>query len=145
MCRPTVAAWAISSEGVPDPGQARRRGHRRALAGGEVLRRAVNLTDDESAPTGAWRAIGGFEERSSLRAWLYKIATNICLSAIERRGRRVHPVDHGPRTDPAGGPGEPPPAESTWIEPFPDAALGLEEGFASPEATYEQREAVVLV
>lgn len=90
----------------------------------------------------AWRAIGNFEARSSLRAWLYKIATNTCLSAIERRGRRVHPVDHRPRTDPTAGPGEPPLAESTWIEPFPDEALGVEDGLASPEAMYEQREAV---
>lgn len=90
----------------------------------------------------AWRAIGRFERRGSLRAWLYKIATNTCLSAIERRGRRAHPVDYGPRTDPTAGPGESPLVESTWIEPFPDDALGLEGGFASPEATYEQREAV---
>jgi RNA polymerase sigma-70 factor (ECF subfamily) len=90
----------------------------------------------------AWRAIGQFEGRSSLRAWLYKIATNTCLSAIERRGRRAHPVDHGPRTDPTAGPGEPPLAESTWIEPFPDEALGVEAGLASPEASYERREAV---
>ena len=48
----------------------------------------------------AWRGIGGFERRSSLRAWLYTVATNACLKALERRPRRALPVDYGPAADP---------------------------------------------
>ena len=44
----------------------------------------------------AWRALGGFEGRASLRAWLYRIATNACLNAIEKRRRTALPVDDGP-------------------------------------------------
>ncbi len=52
----------------------------------------------------AWRALPQFEGRSSLRSWLYKIATNACLRAIERRSRRVLPVDYGPRPTPTTPP-----------------------------------------
>lgn len=91
----------------------------------------------------AWKALERFEGRSSLRSWLYKIATNVSLTAIERRPKRVVPVDYGPPTDPHDGPGEPV-VESVWIEPYPDENLGLEDGLAGPEARYEQREAVEL-
>ena len=91
----------------------------------------------------AWRGVARFEGRSSLRSWLYTIATNTSLSAIERRGKRVLPVDHGPRSVPEDGPGEPL-VESVWIEPYPDGELGVEDGLAAPEARYERREAVEL-
>jgi len=91
----------------------------------------------------AWRGLSGFEGRSSLRSWLYTIATNACLSQIARRPKRVLPIDYGPATDPHLGPGEPL-VESIWMEPYPDEKLGLEDGFAGPEARYEQRESVEL-
>jgi RNA polymerase sigma-70 factor, ECF subfamily len=91
----------------------------------------------------AWRGLPRFEGRSSVRSWLYKIATNSCLTAIERRPKRVLPVDYGPAADPHRGPGEPA-VESVWLEPYPDEELGLQDGFAAPEARYEQREAVEL-
>jgi RNA polymerase sigma-70 factor, ECF subfamily len=86
----------------------------------------------------AWRGLPAFAGRSSLRAWLYRIATNACLDLIARRGRRVLPVDYGPPTDPAHGNGEPL-LESVWLEPYPDGELA-----DTPDARYEQREAVEL-
>src|SRR4051794_25382413 len=91
----------------------------------------------------AWRAMGRFEGRSSLRSWLYTIATNTCLNHIARRPKRVLPVDYGPSTDPHDGPGEPL-VESVWIEPYPDEQIALGDGLAAPEARYEQREGVEL-
>ena len=91
----------------------------------------------------AWRGLEKFEGRSSLRSWLYKIATNACLDAIGRRSKeRVLPVDF-PSADPHAGSGEPL-VESTWVEPYPDQAMGMEDGFAAPEAGYERRESVEL-
>src|SRR5205085_9350691 len=73
----------------------------------------------------AWRGLARFEGRSSLRAWLYAIATNACLKVIERRPRRVLPLDYGGPGDPADGPGRPL-IESMWIDPYPDREVGLE-------------------
>jgi RNA polymerase sigma-70 factor (ECF subfamily) len=89
----------------------------------------------------AWRAMPRFEGRSSLRTWLYTIATNSCLRLIERRPRRVLPIDYGAPADPHGEPAAPL-IESVWIEPYPDASVG--DGRAAPEARYEQRESVEL-
>ena len=65
------------------------------------------------------------------------------VDAISKRPKRALPVDYGPAADPHGGPGEPV-VESVWVEPYPDEQLGVEDGFAAPEARYEQREAVEL-
>jgi len=91
----------------------------------------------------AWRAIGGFEGRSSLRSWLYTIATNTSLNLIARRPRRVLPIDYGPAADPHDGPGMPL-TEAVWVEPYPDEQVGLEDVYAAPEARYELRESVEL-
>jgi RNA polymerase sigma factor (sigma-70 family) len=91
----------------------------------------------------AWKALGRFEERASLRSWLYTIATNTCLTQIGKRPKRVLPVDFGPATDPHAGPGEPL-VESVWVEPYPDEELGLQDGLAGPDARYEQRESIEL-
>jgi RNA polymerase sigma-70 factor (ECF subfamily) len=91
----------------------------------------------------AWRALPRFEGRSSLRSWLYRIATNTSLDVIARRRKRVLPVDYGPASDPHDEFGEPL-VESVWVEPYPDEQLGVEEGLAAPEARYELRESVEL-
>ena len=90
----------------------------------------------------AWRGLGQYEERASLRTWLYRIATNRCLNALRASERR-------PRTAPAGPDfltveptrrGEP-----LWLEPYPDTLLeGLPDVAAGPEARYEAKEAVAL-
>jgi RNA polymerase sigma-70 factor (ECF subfamily) len=74
----------------------------------------------------AWRSFDGFEGRSSVRTWLYRIATNVCLTAIERRSRRPLPSGLGaPEEDPeaalVAGP------EVPWLQPFPDALLAGEQ------------------
>ena len=90
-----------------------------------------------------WRGLPRFEGGRRLRPWLYKIATYVCLDAIARRPRRVLPMDERGPTDPANDADEEP-VVSLWLEPYPDERLGLEGGYASPEARYEQREAVEL-
>jgi RNA polymerase sigma-70 factor, ECF subfamily len=91
----------------------------------------------------AWRGLGEFEGRSSVRTWLYAITTNACLALIERRAKRMLPVDYGPPADPHDA-SEVPLVESVWVEPYPDEALGVEDGLAGPEASYERRESVEL-
>jgi RNA polymerase sigma-70 factor (TIGR02960 family) len=84
----------------------------------------------------AWRGLGGFEERASLRAWLYRIATNRCLNALRDRGRRPVVEDTLMAPPPTRN------AEPSWLEPYPDSAIpDLAPG---PEARYEQREATQL-
>jgi RNA polymerase sigma-70 factor (ECF subfamily) len=88
-----------------------------------------------------WRGVDRFEGRSSLRTWLYSVATNVCLREIERRGRRLVPVDLGPAGDPADGLA-PPLTETVWLGPLPEAGITWESTPA--DAVYEQREAVEL-
>jgi RNA polymerase sigma-70 factor, ECF subfamily len=87
----------------------------------------------------AWRGLARFEGRSSLRSWLYRIATNACLRAIERRPQRVLPIDYGPPGDPHDGLATPL-SESVWVEPYADE----EDGPAAPAARYERRESIEL-
>ena len=91
----------------------------------------------------AWKGIDRFEARSSPRAWLYKVATNVCLDLIARRKRRLLPEEHAPKADPHLPPGEPV-AEQVWIEPYPDEALEIPDAYASPDASYEERESLEL-
>ena len=90
----------------------------------------------------AWRGLPRFELRSSLRSWLYRIATNACLRAIERRPKRVLPIDYAPAADPHDALADPV-TEAVWLAPYPDRGLALE-GPAGPDARYEQREGVEL-
>lgn len=89
----------------------------------------------------AWRRIETFEGRASFRAWLYKIATNACLDALERLPRRTLPIEEG---DSGAGKvaGLAAGSEPAWIEPFPDAWLTASS--AGPEARYDAYESVSL-
>jgi RNA polymerase sigma-70 factor (ECF subfamily) len=121
---------------------------RRAELHAHCYRMLGSLQDAEDAVQEtllhAWRGLGGFEGRSSPRTWLYTIATNHCLDLIGRRTKRVLPSAYGPATTIPATEVEPPLVESVWVEPYPDEALGLPNGYAAPEARYEQREAVEL-
>jgi RNA polymerase sigma-70 factor (ECF subfamily) len=88
----------------------------------------------------AWRGLPSFAGRSTLRTWLYRIATNVCIDAIGRRPARTLPVEHGPASDLGGDFGEPL-VESIWLDPFPEQTL---DGDSALEARYEEREAVEL-
>jgi RNA polymerase sigma-70 factor (ECF subfamily) len=91
----------------------------------------------------AWRALPRFAGRSSVRSWLYRIATNVALDAIARRPKRVVPAGYAPASDPHDGPGAPL-VESVWVEPYADALLDTADEPAGPAARYEQRESVEL-
>lgn len=70
----------------------------------------------------AWRGAAAFEGRSSVRSWLYRIATNVCLDQLRGRERRARPMDLGPSSTAESHLGAPL-AETTWLGPLPDAAL----------------------
>jgi RNA polymerase sigma-70 factor, ECF subfamily len=97
----------------------------------------------QEAMLDAWRGLATFEGRSSIRVWLHKIATNACLRLIARRPKRMLPADYSPAAEDRDFSPRPL-VESIWVEPYPDQMLGLEEGFAGPEARYERRESVEL-
>ena len=83
----------------------------------------------------AWRAFHGFEGRSSLRTWMYQIATNTCLTALQSRSRRPLPTGLGaPASDPTGALESRP--EIAWLEPMPDRLIaGAGTAPQDPEAT----------
>jgi len=91
----------------------------------------------------AWRGLGGFEERASMRTWLYKIATNKCLNALRDTGRR-------PEGSIRSGWSSPPPeptrrTEPLWLQPYPDTLLDdVPDTTPGPEARYETKEALAL-
>jgi RNA polymerase sigma-70 factor, ECF subfamily len=92
----------------------------------------------------AWRALPRFRGQSSLRTWLYRIATNVCLDALGRRPKRVLPLDYGPPTAPGESESESLLPQGVWIEPYPDGALEVADCASAPEARYERREALEL-
>ena len=87
----------------------------------------------------AWLGLSRFESRSSLRSWLYRVATNTFLDALKRRSSRILATDaRSPVDVPAEG------GESRWVGPFPVELAGVEDQLEGPEARYERRESVEL-
>ncbi|MFG1810558.1 sigma-70 family RNA polymerase sigma factor [Streptomyces sp. NPDC049040] len=85
----------------------------------------------------AWRGYGTFEGRSSLRYWLYRIATSACLTALQHSSRRFVPAGLGAASDDPGAPLDPAGAEIPWVQPMPD-------GPADPAAVVAERGSVRL-
>ncbi len=124
-------------------------GHRRELHA-HCYRMLGSVQDAEDALQetllAAWRGVAGFEGRSSLRTWLFRIATNVCLRQVARRPRRMRAPDHrsplrdpGDLGQPVGGP--------VWLEPWLEdepVAVPAGAGEADPEQRYLQRESVEL-
>lgn len=147
---------AVESPGEPDPDLARARDGDDAAFTRLVgpLRRELHAhcyrmlgsafdADDalQEALVRAWRGLARFEGRSSLRSWLYTVATRTCLDAVAARGRRALPMDLGPSSERVVV-GDTPLNEIAWLGPYPDGGLG--DGRLGPAASYEQREAVEL-
>jgi RNA polymerase sigma-70 factor (ECF subfamily) len=88
----------------------------------------------------AWRSLEAFEGRASVRAWLYRIATNRCLDALRARSRRpreLHAMDEPPEPTRR--------IEPVWLEPYPDVLLeGIPDRSPGPAARYEARESIEL-
>ncbi|HEX4016999.1 MAG TPA: sigma-70 family RNA polymerase sigma factor [Frankiaceae bacterium] len=93
----------------------------------------------------AWRSYAGFEGRSSVRTWLYQIATNCCLSALADHHRRVLPSGLGSAEPNPDQPAEPAPAGTSWLQPVPDnRLLAYATGLSDPAAIVAEREGVRL-
>jgi RNA polymerase sigma-70 factor, ECF subfamily len=92
----------------------------------------------------AWQGLPAFEGKSSLRGWLYKIATNACLDALDRRRVQARVLPH--IVEPAGDPTAPPPSspgtEHLWIGPLPEHLVASTE--LGPDARYDQHESIAL-
>ena len=89
----------------------------------------------------AWRGLAGYQERSSLRTWLYRIATNQCLNALRSASRRMvaEPVPPFQPPEPTRR------GEITWLQPYPDALLeGIPDTAPGPDASYQAAEAIEL-
>jgi RNA polymerase sigma-70 factor (ECF subfamily) len=129
----TVAVTLADSEAF----EALARAHRRELQA-HCYRMLGSLLDAEDLVQEtflrAWRGRDRFQHQASPRTWLYRIATNTCLSALARRARRVLPEDPGSVS-----------GELAWLEPYPDRLLEqLADDAPGPEARLEQREATEL-
>ncbi len=91
----------------------------------------------------AWRGLGQFEERASMRSWLYKIATNRCLNTLRDTGRRPAAAVRYQWSAPPPAPTRR--AEPLWLQPYPDALLDdMPDTTPGPEARYETKEALAL-
>src|SRR3974390_1989655 len=119
--------------------------HRRELTGYcyRMLGSAFEADDAvQETMLRAWKNADGFEGRSSVRSWLYKIATNVCLDALRGEKRRALPMDLGPSSPPLESLLRPWPSEDNWVPPIPDAKVMPEHG--DPAEIAATRESVRL-
>lgn len=118
--------------------------HRRELEA-HCYRMLGSIADAEDATQEAllraWKGLGGYEGRTSLRRWLYRIATHVCIDLASRRKARALPHERGEPLAP-GAALEPPQGDPIWIDPAPDALW--QSTPAEPEATISARESVAL-
>jgi RNA polymerase sigma-70 factor, ECF subfamily len=93
----------------------------------------------------AWQGLAGFQGRSTVRAWLYRIATNTCLDALDHRTRRILPTTIAAPADPHRPP-DPDDPELPWLQPYPDALLDIvdPDPLADPAAAVVRREHIEL-
>ena len=138
------ATWAPPAPGSPEL-EERLESYRRELTA-YCYRMLGSTFESEDAVQDtllrAWKSYEGFEGRSQLRSWLYRIATNVCLDLLEGRNRRARPMDLGPAGEAdAANLGGPLP-ENTWIEPMPDGRVVPEAG--DPAEIAELKESVRL-
>ncbi len=119
------------------------RPHRRALEG-HCYRMLGSLADAEDAVQDtlvrAWRGLDGWQERASLRTWLFRIATNAAIDFSNRRGPRAIPNEAVPALGPGQPPGPPSESDPLWLDPAPEAFW--QDGVESPEAVISARESV---
>ncbi len=123
-----LATQSSSTTGGGDRAGLERRleDHRRELSGYCYRMLGATFdTDDAVQETmiRAWRALGRFDGRSSLRTWLYRIATNVCVDMLNSRNRRALPMDFGPARPPVPESLGEPRSEATWIQPMPDGEV----------------------
>ena len=120
--------------------------HRRELQA-HCYRMLGSLHDAEDALqetlVAAWRGIADFEQRSSLRTWLYRIATRCCLRMLRRRPPRVLSWDHGPPRSPTDDVGSPV-TTTAWLNPWPGDLRSEPSADSDPAAAYDLRESVEL-
>ena len=91
----------------------------------------------------AWRGLSKFEGRSSLRSWLYRVATNSCIDLMGRRPKKMLPFEQGAPGVPSDGVADAI-TEPVWLEPYPDELLDAGNSIVGPAARYELRESVEL-
>jgi RNA polymerase sigma-70 factor, ECF subfamily len=139
----------LRAAAVAGDGEAFRRltdAYRRELAV-HCYRMLGSLDDAEDAVQDtmvkAWRGMAGFAGRSSLRAWLYRIATNVCLDALDHRARRILPAAIAGPADPATPPA-PDDHDVPWLQPYPDTLLDPADTDSDPATIAVRREHIEL-
>src|SRR5918996_332701 len=118
--------------------------HRRELTGYcyRMLGSAFEADDAvQETMVRAWKGIDGFEGRSAMRSWLYRIATNVCLDMLRGRERRALAMDLGPSSTADSFTGATRP-EHAWMQPIPDGRILADDG--DPAELVESRETIRL-
>jgi RNA polymerase sigma-70 factor, ECF subfamily len=137
----------VTEERVPAAVEQELEGYRRELTcyGYRRLGSAFDAEDAvQETMVRAWRAFDRFDGRSSLRSWLYRIATNVCLDSLNGRNRRAMPMDLSPTASPPVESSLTPPLpEATWLEPIPTGAEGIG-GAGDPADTVVARDSIRL-